>query len=787
MNTLHTHACPLPEQSNRKGSALMVVLVVMILVSMAAVSLLNLSVHEKDLTYRRIADVEARLGLESTIEVGMADLQDYFRQAQSITQSTPSISLSSAMKNRITQNTRYLKDVRIASIDSRQFRKPIFVDSEDPDTLLDPHRGTHVRVSEWVITSEVDVDYRGRERKMQAQQSFQVRESPFFTHAILYNMDLEFHPGPAMDINGPVHSNGKIWAVAQNDIHFLDRVTATKGINMGAMLKGKQEDWSSGYLNNQSGSDVWFNANGRKPKGARTKTKTIGGETYVFANLYDGSGHTKKGASYYDARSVDSGKLQSGLDFTTMSEFLGSWFSGNVAMGSAEAPKIMPPSMPDYVADDGKGNRLNYGYSMIEPVQPSSSPLHKGDGERGKFAYKAGITFETRFVPDATAITPELHWRRLKDADGNDTDYWMIPKKIRRTNAFNMDTTSEGIDGVIEDPVFIKEEVFDEVFRAGIYDEDGNGRPLAGGGLYDKRDLKPQDLIVMDMGKFRTEIVETNDLERFKIPVDEDTSILTFMPSSHFNGVAYFEFPQAPTSRPDNISVARDNFRPFSTRKVDGKSVVSRNDHTSLSLFVQNAKQIPNPGYNQNRSPGFTLATNSRVYLHGSYNADGIKGTGSSSSADDEPSEHKVLAAIAADAITFLSDNFDVRQSKNHTRPSATFTEVNAALMAGILPTNSTDYDSRYSPREDYPISGGSHNYHRFLESFSGGVVFRYRGSLVAFFESELARSPQEQSNNTWYGAPNREYGFYDVFGTGAQPPGTPTARTYFKMDFRFL
>lgn len=777
--------------SSRQGSSLMIVMIIMFLVSLAAASLLTLGIFEKDLTYRRVADVEARFALESAIEVAMADLQQHFREAQSITSSTPSIALSPTVRSQIVGNTRYLSGVRITSIENRQHRQPIFVDALDPDTLLDPHRGTFVRVSEWVVNAEVDVNYRGQTRQVRAQQSFQVRESPFFTHAILYNMDLEFHPGPAMIINGPVHSNARIWAVALNSLHFLDRVTATEGIHMGAMMEGKQDDWSNGYLHNQSGGNVWFNTNRRRPDGALSDPPNSGlRHGRVFASLLSAwaAGNDRRASSYFDARSVDSGKLFNRLEFVSMSEFLSSWFDGNVAMGTAEAPRILPPGMPDYVADDGDGNRLNHGYALIEPLLPPHDPLYKGEGEREKFAFKAGLTLQTRFIPNPDPdVVQQLmednpHWRRLKDHQGNDTDYWMIPQRIRRSNPHDLDTTVITGNGVAFDPVYIREQEFDLVFRAGIYDEDGNGRPVQGGGLYDKRDLKPQDLVIMDMERFRTEIVETEDLSRFELPT-EDGSLLTFNPANHYNGVVYFQIPIEPTTRPDNIAVARDNFRPFTTQRVDNRNQVARDDFTSLSLFVTNSRRLPNPDYNQNRSPGFTLAANSRVYLHGSFNADGNSNTGSSTSASGEPDEFHVLAAVAADAITFLTDNFTVVRSKDHDIPSGSFTEVNAALMSGILPTNSDDFDSRYSPRHEHPVSGGSHNYHRFLENMG---TFRYRGSMVAFYEAELARSPQEQSNNTWYGAPRREYGFYDVFGTGLQPPGTPTARTFFKLDFRF-
>ncbi|MCH8527273.1 MAG: hypothetical protein LAT79_08975 [Kiritimatiellae bacterium] len=1059
--------------TSKRGSTLTVVLIIMMLASFMAASLLTLGSHEKDFTYRRIADVEGRHVLESAVEIAMADLQQYFREAQSVTNSVPTISLSTALTNQLITNTRYVTDVRILDVTNTQYRDQVFVDARDPDTVLDPHRGSYVNISEWVIRAEADINYRGQTRQMRAAQSFQVRESPFFTHAILYNMDLEFHPGPAMIINGPVHSNGRIWALALNSLHFLDRVTATEGIHIGSMLEGQQTNWSTGPSSGQSGRKVWFNTNGRIPAQAETQTA----HNRTFANLF-GSGSETQAASYYDSRSEESGKLFSDLGFTAMSEFFANWFDNFLASGSVDAPIIRSQFIPNYVADDGNGNRLNFGYALIEPLMSpldsdgSSNPFHKGNGEREKFAFKSGLTFEVRHLPDfdVSILTEDQnHWRRLwepgyeptprphysqafntfekgdlngqsgfivegdsknknfileiqdtdkiyssgevehdistkivslsKDeliahvgfpaldaesvyfsvlvrrrsnaannqihigltnqdefdsvsgvkivyerdppnghtkiilgenlespshraasgnagdlADNNETyllvariyktnpdgnydgaellinpstlnkpltgwqsvhyddtgikdinrffffgsgansnfdisdirigteyrqvvgkqpgqtDYWIIPQKVRRSNAFDLDSTdfspsasiplldengdplkdadgnemSDTILGVAHDPVYIHEDIFHDVFRARLYAEDDDGRPLATGGFYDKRELKPQDLVSMDMGAFKTEIVETTDLDRFRKPLEDDSTVLTYNPPNEFNGVTFFQFPLNPQTRPDNIVVARDSFREVTTKTVDSQSWVAREDTTSLSLHVHNARQIPNPSYNSTRAPGFTLAANSRMYIHGSYNADGIYSTGSPTSAEGEAADYNALAALAADSLTFLSDSFKFEHSKNsfnnlsntaESRP--VFTEVNAALMGGIVPTNTTDYDtSRYIPISNTVLSGGSHNFHRFLERWDRGSnnnnkTFRYRGSMVSFYESELSRSFMGQDRGRpqgydWYEAPRREYGFYDVFGTGAQPPGTPMARTFFKMDFRF-
>jgi hypothetical protein len=818
MKTIQIHSECEAKHARRNGSALMTVLVLMGVISIVSASLLTLGVNEGNLNGRRVMDIEGKHAVESAIEIAMARLETTFRETQTITSSAPSISLSAAEKNLIISGTKYVTDVQIVSVTNTLLRERVFVDETDPDTLLDPHRGAYVNVSEWDVEAEVSMSFRGTTRSIRAVQSFQARESPFFTHAIFYNMDLEFHPGPKMVINGPVHSNGTIWFLAMRELYFLDKVSGTKGVRVGTMSNVvnsdgviSQDDWSSNSAyNNQNGSNVWFNTDGVRPEFGQTKT--MGG--IRFGNLYDGYSNKLTSAAYFDSTSESSGKLYDRTGFSSLNEYLSNSFNGNLVTGSLDAPVIKPQFIPDYVAEDGSGIGRNSGYSLIEPLlggtgsDGGKNALHKGDAEKEKLAYKAGLTFRVVYsppdpeTPDVANPPGYANAVRLvkkggdRDEERDLTDYYLVPTRVKRSNAFDMESTdtsaspefpvmdeygnpvlnddgeavTESVMQTTPDAVFISEEVVDKIARIRMYEEDGN-KPVSNGGLYDQRRGKALDLLELDVGKFDEEVVEAND--------DDGRFSSTFNPSTDYNGVVYVEFPTVTTSRPDNIVVAQDNIRRV--------KVSNRNEDAGLGLMLTNAKKLPNPSYNATKAPGFTIATNGTAYIHGNYNADGNMSTGSSIDADGEGSDYKTLAAIAADSITFLSEAFNFRKAKDSAGSrDAVSTEVNAALMAGIVPTNKPGVDYDGDGSVDEVRSGGSHNYPRFLEDW-GGRTFRYRGSLVAFFESEVAVEPQEQDGVRYYNAPNREYGFYEEFGTGSQPPGTPMARTFFKLDFRFL
>jgi hypothetical protein len=171
------------------------------------------------------------------------------------------------------------------------------------------------------------------------------------------------------------------------------------------------------------------------------------------------------------------------------------------------------------------------------------------------------------------------------------------------------------------------------------------------------------------------------------------------------------------------------------------------------------------------------------VYIDGSYNADGNMSTPKADTSANvtynstmpdsgNVSKPDPLCCVAGDSLTILSNNFNFRQSA--TEDTAAATEVNAAIMAGICPA------TKYSSIQQ---SGGNHNFPRFLENW-GSVDFRYRGSMVCLYESEIGDQPWAQS---YYNAPTREWGFYNSFANGIYPPGTPNSRSYYRVNFSYL
>lgn len=145
-------------------------------------------------------------------------------------------------------------------------------------------------------------------------------------------------------------------------------------------------------------------------------------------------------------------------------------------------------------------------------------------------------------------------------------------------------------------------------------------------------------------------------------------------------------------------------------------------------------------------------------------------------------------AAIVGDAVNILSQAWLTAEhgtgrvvppadlgSNNNTRPAAAPTEFSAALPADIVNTAGAAGNQ---------YSAGVENYPRFHENWANRRL-RYRGSIVALFESQVATRAWTHAP---FGAPRREWGFNSMFGSQRRClPGTPIIRTFQGVDYRDL
>jgi hypothetical protein len=184
------------------------------------------------------------------------------------------------------------------------------------------------------------------------------------------------------------------------------------------------------------------------------------------------------------------------------------------------------------------------------------------------------------------------------------------------------------------------------------------------------------------------------------------------------------------------------------------------------AVRVVNGKGLPAPG---NSTFGFTVATPFPLYVLGDYNATNSSG----SSLGSTNTTHTVPAALMGDSITILSDSWnDNTVSK---MPAASTTTVNAAMLEGIVASNS-------SVSNNY--SGGVENFMRLLEDWSGGPTLTYNGSIVVLFYSQWATNSWQPTGN-YYNPPTRNWAFDMNFKNANKlPPLTPCSKAMIRGNW---
>jgi hypothetical protein len=174
---------------------------------------------------------------------------------------------------------------------------------------------------------------------------------------------------------------------------------------------------------------------------------------------------------------------------------------------------------------------------------------------------------------------------------------------------------------------------------------------------------------------------------------------------------------------------------------------------------------------------GLTIASENPVYIQGDYNAP-ANGTWAGPS---------VAAAVAADAITLLSDNWNDVNSFVYPYSigtAGTRTAVQTAYRTALIAGKGIPFVNPAGEVADFGTDGGVHNFLKFLETWAG-INCYYEGSLVSFYYARQAVGTYKNWGAV-YSPPNRNYFFDQNFTLGPQylPPRTPSLRSINTIGF---
>ena len=224
---------------------------------------------------------------------------------------------------------------------------------------------------------------------------------------------------------------------------------------------------------------------------------------------------------------------------------------------------------------------------------------------------------------------------------------------------------------------------------------------------------------------------------------------------------------------------------------LDATGINHKMFRNAVRLFNGENLQISGAAGKLSQTKGITISSENMVYSWGNYNTTGINAappTGTSSLNDTSTGYYylgnQVPTSIVCDAFFPLSKTFfdsetamfpdDFSKRAADRSPTvAQETSVRTALIAGNnLSALAGSPDAGNSATHESRLSGGMHNFPRFLEDWS--ARWNFVGSLIPLYHSTQAVGPYN-ADSTIYGPPIRNWAFDITFtDPNRLPPGTP-------------
>ncbi|TVR48911.1 MAG: hypothetical protein EA425_13430 [Puniceicoccaceae bacterium] len=489
----------------RRGSTLVTVVFLTLILTVLVSSLLSYSLTEKRINVRHGLWLEARNAAESMVEYGFADLVRRLSTQVSLPEdelkpdnnplTIPSSATTLFAGSNIVTGKFELRGGQIP-----QTATTVFIDPNDPANEFDPLKGKRANVREIAIVGRAVAVHplTGAEVEAHCLQVLQVRDSALFSHAVFYNLDLEFHPGPFMAMQGPVHSNHDMYIQAIGGLDFHSTVTSAGHI----------------YRTNKHGSE-W-------------QTGTI--------RVRTPSGEWRTMSLEMDSRHSDWESLASNR------------WHGNVQTAVHGVRSLNPVGIKDYVADDPLNPNytgLNHGYALIEPqlgIDPDLDPDTKGVAvENEKFSAKAGLI--------------------VRVTDINDPSGWKLFTYQTANPHEPVSTSNPPLRDADGFPIEIEIPQTDELRQIIVNEPFSDSGSAVHSGLWDRRENAGQNLTVVDIARLR-KALDDHAPGYADAPEGRAAWGGAYEPEKQFSGVLYIEMPlQIPVGSTSHTSRA-DHIRP---------------------------------------------------------------------------------------------------------------------------------------------------------------------------------------------------------------------------------
>jgi hypothetical protein len=678
------------------------------------------------------------------------------------------------------------------------------IDSNDPRNADDPLVGLTENVQTVRLLSQATAsDNNGNSITDYATEAIEIRESALFQWAVFYNVTMEFGPSSQVDIYGPVFSNAATYLSQSGG-----NLTFHGSFKTAATYAEVPLDDSGGGSARPQGQDINFTddvlTSSSAPDPNPVSTSNAGGDsseyfypsldpTIPVTNSHGVTTNTSLG-TYVDSF-VNSTSAQTSTNSTlatwSFSEIANYLWNGQVGDSSTG---VVPLETPGVSTTGVSATNAATAHDIIQPPDPTG--VTSDQIESTKFSNNAGIYIVVEPNADSsatgaivTAFGPTGSGSTYQTAAQNALlyEYGSLANEtagIKQNAAARASWLTANPSAVLTLPAAA-----------------GSGSTATAAAavttsrlIYDQREGKLLNTVDIDVGALATAIGTSggslpssptalqsawNGSGIVYVDVQTDTA-----DSNPATGSGSATIPNGWTSTSD--MTGHDN----------GAAISGTGTETAVRLL--DAAQLPNMG----SAVGASIATNAPVYVIGQYNGnEGTSLTGGGSPTEIQvmtPDSNEVPAMIAGDSMNLLSNAWQTANSHGVYTPTgdgittnhngtgsgntetATDTEYDAAFLAGNVATAVPTSPPAGNPTGTYSYSGGVENYMRFSEDWSSSIA-RYRGSVVALYNSEVATGPW---GNAKYSVPTRQMAYDDMFEgptatnsytkAAQMPPGAP-------------
>lgn len=833
-----------------RGSALVTVMLFSFALILIVSSILGYSLNERRLNHREAQRLEARNAAEALSEYAFAQIRqtietrtDFtpsrFSSNQAAIRQPPSSFWNGSTVVTTGASAPELFVGPIVPITNNSTTDLYFFDYNDPNHEFEPLKARYAFRYDIKVISKATVNPpaggAGGPQTCYLTQTLSARASPLFSHAIFYNMDLEFMPGATMNIVGPIHTNGRLYVRSQStsasvSLNFTSQVTTAKGL-----YAASQKQYFMQRAGNLDTTNYTSQVNFVSSSGAVVGLRQ--------SNVWNDQAWNTGAAP--------------GSENATAKDNFRSWssqqYKGNVQTEVHGVPTYNPVGIGNYVEGS-----VNDAHKLIEPSRTSSDPGYLLEVEKQKYARLSGLhiivnpsaTTRTGRMPDGSTVSVPAGKYRVFSKSGVEL---VLPGQPNfGDNNATLNAASNLNSPLHTTParpiVILKPNQMTDLRRSShnFAANRSNSNPYA---------PRLLDLIEIDMTELKKAVdYNVNGLANSEVYATGAPPAVGVL-SSSAAWTTYIHNPNAvpatSVSFPALVALSEKNaITHYAAGMWNGAVYIQSIDadtrkDSGVRLINGRGRCASSASGN---TMGLTLATNDALYVLGHYNADGTinTSTGAASSAR-APESGEQPASVVCDAFTVLSQPVftasgsgtntyytqasgwndklsdhvcetgtwssswaTTQPSSNNTLDGSTTsstytydpiglpasatakngttttaltrtskfvssnTEIATAIMTGLVPSdlNNSGY-----------YSGGAHNFPRLLETNSSGTqrTLAIRGSLVAMYESTVAVEPWSLR---LYDAPVRLWGFNDLFANGQFPPLTPKVMSYRRVDF---